>query len=602
MSVTQFDPLPHDLDAKVNYPRENPNDGQLYALIKISTGLNCDGFTRFDFGSVGYGEVDCTRGTWVYAPATASRISITHTLGGTLENYLLPAPLEAGRVYSMTLTGGRVYTHVEETLNVGYLSVDCNVPGATLRLGTQEPKVMTDMYYSTTIAPGTYDYEVTAVGYEPERGRITVQQEKNSQLTVRLVSSSGTLQVHSEPAGAAILVDGQLQNAHTPATLTLLKGTHRVMLTKDLYKATEQEVTIQPGGTGEVHLALAPDFAPVEVQAASPGDSIYIDRQFRATGTWRGDLASGLHVLEASRASHRPYRRDFSVKVGQPLSLSSPALEPMYGKLQVLVTNNQKASVYIDGEQRSPFTPCMVQDVLVGQRAVRIVPENEDYQPYETYVAIREGKVETVEAGLEEKPKTGSIYADANVAANVYVDGEFFGHAPQSITLPLGKHEVVWEYGKMKEREVVKVDRYGQNVYKNFRIKYQKPKKYIAPKFFMDYRISFGTFGTSGVGFGVGYGGRWGGYAQWRMGVDPMHFTAGIMYRPISWFALQGGLGYGMMDWYEVFEYGNKQYGGFEFEIGTIFTMWNWLAFSAGYTCVPSLNGHEFYMGIGISI
>ena len=107
MSVTQFDPLPHDLDAKVNYPRENPNDGQLYALIKISTGLNCDGFTRFDFGSVGYGEVDCTRGTWVYAPASATRISIMHTLGGTLENYLLPAPLEAGRVYSMTLTGGR---------------------------------------------------------------------------------------------------------------------------------------------------------------------------------------------------------------------------------------------------------------------------------------------------------------------------------------------------------------------------------------------------------------------------------------------------------------------------------------------------------------
>ena len=342
MSVTQFDPLPHDLDAKVNYPRKSKYDGQLYALIKISTGLNCDGFRRFDFGSVGYGEVDCEHGTWVYAPATASRISITHTVAGTMENYLLPAPLEAGMVYTMTLVGGRVYTHVEETLNVGYLSVECNVPGATLRL--------------------EYDYEVTAAGYEPERGRITVQQEKNSQLTVRLVSSNGTLQVHSEPAGAAILVDGQLQNAHTPATLTLLKGTHRVMLTKDLYKATEQEVTIQPGGTGEVHLALAPDFAPVEVQAASPGDSIYIDRQFRATGTWRGDLASGLHVLETSRASHRPYKRDFSVMAGQPLSLSSPALEPLYGKLQVLVTNNQKASVYIDGKQRSPLTPCMVQD------------------------------------------------------------------------------------------------------------------------------------------------------------------------------------------------------------------------------------------------
>ena len=481
MSVTQFEPLPHDLDAKVNYPRENPNDGQLYALIKISTGLNCDGFTRFDFGSVGYGEVDCTRGTWVYVPATASRISITHTLGGTLENYLLPAPLEAGRVYSMTLTGGRVYTHVEETLNVGYLSVDCNVPGATLRLGTQEPKVMTDMYYSTTIAPGTYDYEVTAVGYEPERGRITVQQEKNSQLTVRLVSSSGTLQVHSEPAGAAILVDGQLQNAHTP----------RVMLTKDLYKTAEQEVTIQPGGTGEVRLTLAPDFAPVEVQAASPGDSIYIDRQFRATGTWRGDLTSGLHVLEASRASHRPYRRDFSVTAGQPLSLSSPALEPLYGKLQVLVTNNQKASVYIDGEQRSPLTPCMVQDVLVGQRAVRIVPENEDYQPYETYVTIREGKVETVEAGLEEKPKTvemgqeekkavgigqekksktGVLKVSSNVKILLYVDDVYKGYQNSFVlTLPVGKHEIKLSRGSEWQVVYVKIRPGKQSVHRTVR-------------------------------------------------------------------------------------------------------------------------------------
>ncbi len=497
MSVTQFDPLPHDLDAKVNYPRENPNDGQLYALIKISTGLNCDGFTRFDFGSVGYGEVDCEHGTWVYAPATASRISITHTVAGTMENYLLPAPLEAGMVYTMTLVGGRVYTHVEETLNVGYLSVGCNVPGATLRLGTQDPKVMADTYYSTTITPGQYDYEVTAAGYEPERGRITVQQEKNSQLTVRLVSSNGTLQVHSEPAGAAILVDGQLHTARTPATLTLLKGTHRVMLTKDLYKTAEQEVTIQPGGTDEVRLTLAPDFAPVEVQAASPGDSIYIDRQFRATGTWRGDLASGLHVLETSRASHRPHKRDFSVTAGQPLSLTSPALEPMYGKLQVLVTNNQKASVYIDGEQRSPLTPCMVQDVLVGQRAVRIVPENEDYQPYETYVTIREGKVETVEAGLEEKrevgledkkevgavkregmgleekSKMGTLTISSDVDFSVYVDGVYKGHSSFKsllLTLPVGKHKIKLSYNNYQSITAVKQIEQGKQsfLYRTF--------------------------------------------------------------------------------------------------------------------------------------
>ena len=692
MSVTQFEPMPHDLDAKVNYKRENPNDGQPYALIKISTGLNCDGFTRFDFGSVGYGEIDCTHGTWVYAPASASRVSITHTLAGTLENHLLPAPLEAGMVYSMTLEGGQVRTVREESLAAGFLVVECNVPGARVRIEANEPELMTGTRWSKTLPPGSYTYEISATGYEPERGRFNIRMEETTPVQVLLKSSNGTLRLASTPPGAAIFVNGQQRQERTPATLTLLKGSYHITLGKDLYKPTEQEVVIAPGEEQAVSISLEPNFATVKVEAANLTDSLWVDNRFRAKGLWQGDLSAGLHTLEVTRTSHRPFKRSFTVQPGQPQTIVADALQPVYGKLQVNVAQSLNAAVYVDGTERSNMTPCVVRDVLVGKRTVRLVPEDDTYQPYETEVAIQEAEITDLVVTLVEKPKTGvlnissdvdfeayvddrytgrssakalsltlpvgkhkiklsesnyepiteeieikpgeqnmhrslkstvgSIYVNANVPAKVYVDGVYYGDVGELITLPLGEHEVVWEYGKMKKKENVDVEPNRQQyVYKAFNIKYKgsqkssystarqsgssyrpstyrykKTREYIDSYFYMDYRMSAGNYGVSPIGFSMGYSGRWGGYYQFRAGKRIFHLTGGIMYNPTSWLALQAGAGWGG----ELIE-GETGASGLEFEIGAIYRM-DVLLISAGYSYVPGLRCHEGYIGIGFYI
>ena len=405
ISITAFKEDLLDQDARANFPRRDHNN-QLYALIKIETALNCDGFQTIDFGAPGFGIIDCTKGIWVYAPAGATRISMLHNPAGSVVNYNLPASLRAGTVYVMTLEGGRIITRIEENLNAGYLIIEGNIENAYIKIENENPELMLNNRWSKTLSPGRYNYEITRAGSETERGLFTIQQEENTVLRVQMISSSpGELKVSSTPEqDAIVIIDGIRQTKKTPASFPLNAGDYRVVVSKELYKEAQQEVKITGGQTTEITLPLTPNFANIHIRPAE-NEKITIYGEMKTAGSWQGKLEAGLHTLVVEKESHRPYKSSIDVKAGNDRTLEIPALEPIYGKLNITSAGNVNAKVYVDGVERSAITPCVVQNVLTGKRQIRLVPDTEDYLPYETVVEIGEGKITNVEAILAQSDK-----------------------------------------------------------------------------------------------------------------------------------------------------------------------------------------------------
>ncbi|MDR1416618.1 MAG: PEGA domain-containing protein [Prevotellaceae bacterium] len=436
MIMSKFEEDPLDQEAKLGSPRPHPNrSGELYALIKISTTLSCTDFMAPDFGTgAGMGEVECSEGrVWMYAPAGATKISIRHNVAGTVENHPLPS-LKAGTVYLMTLTSGTQRNIIDETLDVGRIAIDGFVEGATLKIGDVE-EIMTGKRWVKSLRPGSYTYEISAYGYETDRGRIVVKQEETISLTVNMVSSIGEVSITSTPEqGAAILIDGKMQAVKTPATISLDKGNHSVTVTKEFYKSAKQEVRVKSGEQTPLSIELTPNFAVVSVRSADDG-KIFIDNNLAATGSWQDRLEAGLHTLVVEKESHRPYKKSITVAVGKDQTLEVPALEPIYGKLDVEIVGGYNAKVFVDDAEKSSITPTTVKDLLVGKHALRLMPDDPDWQVYNATVEISESKITPLKVTLTEAPRLANLIISTTPSgAGVYVNNERKGTSP--LTLP----------------------------------------------------------------------------------------------------------------------------------------------------------------------
>ena len=87
--------------ADVRTAKEDP-DGKLCAVLKLETRLS--GWT-FDAGLAGITDTRFEDGTiWLYIPASARFLTVSHKDYGVLREWTFPTPLEPGRTYTARLT------------------------------------------------------------------------------------------------------------------------------------------------------------------------------------------------------------------------------------------------------------------------------------------------------------------------------------------------------------------------------------------------------------------------------------------------------------------------------------------------------------------
>jgi formylglycine-generating enzyme required for sulfatase activity len=261
---------------------------------------------------------------------------------------------------------------------------------------------------------GRHELVITAPRHLPYSAPVDVVGEDRSQAFVaKLVPAWAPVTVLTEPAGAAVLVDGKASGA-TPAKLELDAGTHRIELRQVGFKnwiTDVQVVANEPQTLGPVRLGL-PDGTLI-VRTDPSGASVSVGGAYRGRAPMTIDVRPDVSLaVVATRDGYEPATRELSIGAGQRRELQL-SLTPILGEITVQA-EPAGAEVLADGRP-----------VGKAGQAIRLPAARHDlevrlagYRSYRTAVTPRPGLPQVITVRLEPgRGVTEALPATAATAA-----------------------------------------------------------------------------------------------------------------------------------------------------------------------------------------
>ena len=137
------------------------------------------------------------------------------------------------------------------------------------------------------ITPGAHTIVISKAGYGTETRTIDVASGSKSFVSVQIASLLASISVTSDPAGAAILLDGKDTGKITPATINADKaGNHTILIRKQGYLDETTTANLQTGQTSH--------YAPT-LRALGSTDDIKIGGKFKKM--FGGSDAAGMGAI-----------------------------------------------------------------------------------------------------------------------------------------------------------------------------------------------------------------------------------------------------------------------------------------------------------------
>lgn len=268
-------------------------------------------------------------------------------------------------------------------------------------------------------------------------------------------STTASVTVTSDPAGAAVLVDGQARGT-TPVTMTLATGRHQVQVGVE-GSAWTQTVDVAPGVSATLHVAVpAPALAldaareggTLEITTEPAGLAVSVDGEPRGVSPISvSDLRPGTHEVAVARGTSL-IRRTVSVEAGVPTAvLISTAGNAGISSGWLTVTGPVPVRIQENGTLLgNSEAPRLL--LPVGRHDLEFVNETFGYRSERT-VQITAGQAATI--ALE--PVTGTLSVNAQPWAEVWIDGKRIGETPiGNLPLPIGNHDLLLRHPQLGDR------------------------------------------------------------------------------------------------------------------------------------------------------
>ena len=263
------------------------------------------------------------------------------------------------------VTATRRYVAPTPATSEGTLSMTTNPPGAKLYVDGVE-RGTTPL--TVALKTGAHALELRGDG-PPRVMPITMTAGAQVSQYIELpktASTSGQLQVRSEPAGARVSVDGTPRGTSPVTVAELTPGEHAVLLESE-HGSVKQIVTIEAGITASLTVPLgSTDGAPVSgwIAVTAPAD-VQVFENKRLIGTSQSDrlmVSAGRHDIEVVNET-LGYRAARTVQVA-PGKVTPIKIE--FPKGTIALNAVPWAEVWVDGEK--------VGDTPIGNLSLTIGP------------------------------------------------------------------------------------------------------------------------------------------------------------------------------------------------------------------------------------
>jgi serine/threonine protein kinase len=208
-----------------------------------------------------------------------------------------------------------------QSREIAALSIQSDPPGASILLDGKSPQGPSNTF--THVPFGNHQLSATLNDYEPIKQDIEVRRGMTPEIHLKLKQSQeiAALSVQSDPAGAAILLDGKPPQGSSNTFTHVPFGTHQATATLNDYEAIKQDIEVRRGMTPEIHLKLKQD--PVsalltEAKKYDEGTPQQLTAYVRLVqlSTTSGAANSGEHskelgrIIERLRAKAPPISKD----------------------------------------------------------------------------------------------------------------------------------------------------------------------------------------------------------------------------------------------------------------------------------------------------
>ena len=264
------------------------------------------------------------------------------------------------------------------------------VPRASRKITILNQKfgVLRDYRYPIEIEAGrTYEMVLTTAKIET-----IVKEEVHQQYLV----------FELEPKNATLEVNDQLWSVDAEGTALQFVdfGTYTYRVRAANYETDAGVVTVDdPNNPITIKVNLKSNFAEVTLKVDADAE-IWVNNVKKGVRTWTGSLGKGTYKIECKQEGCETsmISREITAEMnGQTITL--PAPRPIYGSLNVESTPIG-ATIYIDGKEIGK-TPRYINEVLIGQRALRLVKEG--YKEYSETVSVAKGERKQVKAVLSKQ-------------------------------------------------------------------------------------------------------------------------------------------------------------------------------------------------------
>jgi PEGA domain-containing protein len=263
--------------------------------------------------------------------------------------------------------------------------------------------------------------------------------------------TTGTVVVNTDPAGAAVVIDGEAHGA-TPVTATLKTGPHTIELsTKDGVRRT---MTVNVTANQQLSQFIempkaAAGTGDLQVRTDPPGAKVVVDGQTRGTSpvTVR-DLAPGSHVVVLQN-DLGSVNEDVTIQPGATASLVVPMKAPQGAPVSGWISITAPAELQIFENDRLLGTSRTDRImVAAGRHEIEVSNEALGFRTTQS-IQVAPGQV----ARLRPDWPMGTIAINATPWANVTLDGKELGETPVGNTsVAVGTHEVVFRHPQLGEQ------------------------------------------------------------------------------------------------------------------------------------------------------
>lgn len=277
-----------------------------------------------------------------------------------------------------------------------------------------------------SLSAGEHLIELTAPRFVPAVATIDVVGLDTEQtISVPLTPNWVPVLFSSQPAGAAIFVDGQ-QVAVTPATVEVDGGDRQLEVRLRGYNAWRESITIVPGEPTELaQIILKEADGRVQLVTSPDAATVAVDGRVRGQTPLTVTLPPGkAHQITLTKPGYRQVTRQLSVAADSGRRVVVE-MEPEIGQVSV-VTQPAGATVAIDGEDIG-VAPLSID---LPARSHQVVAKLEGYSAALRTVTPRPGFPQQLEIALEPLAQTG------------------VGLLPRRITGPTGSNLLLVEPGQ----------------------------------------------------------------------------------------------------------------------------------------------------------